>query len=90
LKGGVGGGPVRQHLIDPKQNSRQVIQHIVIPKADDLITLCIQKGGSPNVMGFSVFRIVLSAIYFNDRPSGAANEIAVIGANANLPVEAMP
>ncbi len=75
-----------QFLSDRLEHTMRVLEHLIVPEAQNLVTECFDR-----VSAWCVeFRRVLAAIQFDDQSCRAAGKVGDVGANRELTDEFRP
>lgn len=74
-----------QFAMDSREDSRKVLQYIVIPEANDAITVCCKFGGAHSVEARSIG--VLATIKLNHELAHRAGEVSNTFSKGVLPAE---
>jgi hypothetical protein len=71
----------------PLENTGDIFEHLVVPEADDAPSMCFEPCGAPQIPRLSP--TMLAAIDLDDERSLDAIEVGDVGAERDLPADAM-
>jgi hypothetical protein len=76
---------IQQRLLNTRQNSRRLVQNLIVPEPQHTVTEAFQIGRALVIAGLP-FKM-LTAVGFNDQPGFNAREVDNIRFDDELPAE---